>query len=100
MVHDLLYLPVSYSAVVSSDLLPKVIFQPAATDYGPYDYTRSGNPTRDVLQRLVHQYGAFPYYCSVEKFIMVLMKFIPCSALWLSLRRQIKHSASPVGWQH
>lgn len=53
MVHDLLYLPVSYSAVVSSDLFPKVIFQPSATDYGPYDYTRSGNPTRDVLQSLM-----------------------------------------------
>jgi cystathionine beta-lyase/cystathionine gamma-synthase len=46
---------ICYSTVVSSDLLPKVIFQPSATDYGTYDYTRSGNPTRDVLQRLVHQ---------------------------------------------
>ncbi|WVZ82290.1 hypothetical protein U9M48_029571 [Paspalum notatum var. saurae] len=27
--------------------------QPSATDYGPYDYTRSGNPTRDVLQSLM-----------------------------------------------
>ncbi|KAK9125073.1 hypothetical protein Scep_013919 [Stephania cephalantha] len=27
--------------------------QPSATAYGPYDYTRSGNPTRDVLERLL-----------------------------------------------
>ncbi|URE20201.1 Cys/Met metabolism PLP-dependent enzyme [Musa troglodytarum] len=27
--------------------------QPSATTYGPYDYTRSGNPTRDVLQSLM-----------------------------------------------
>lgn len=25
--------------------------QPSATENGPYDYTRSGNPTRDVLER-------------------------------------------------
>nr|BAP47508.1 cystathionine beta-lyase [Gentiana triflora] len=27
--------------------------QPSATEYGPYDYTRSGNPTRDVLERML-----------------------------------------------
>ncbi|KAA8517236.1 hypothetical protein F0562_017510 [Nyssa sinensis] len=27
--------------------------QPSATESGPYDYTRSGNPTRDVLERLL-----------------------------------------------
>ncbi|KAG0478548.1 hypothetical protein HPP92_013267 [Vanilla planifolia] len=27
--------------------------QPSATEYGLYDYTRSGNPTRDVLQSLL-----------------------------------------------
>ncbi|XVF11595.1 hypothetical protein REPUB_Repub08aG0040600 [Reevesia pubescens] len=27
--------------------------QPSATVNGPYDYTRSGNPTRDVLERLL-----------------------------------------------
>ncbi|MBA0804092.1 hypothetical protein Gohar_014246, partial [Gossypium harknessii] len=26
---------------------------PSATENGPYDYTRSGNPTRDVLERLL-----------------------------------------------
>lgn len=26
---------------------------PSATENGPYDYTRSGNPTRDVLERLM-----------------------------------------------
>lgn len=25
--------------------------QPSATAFGPYDYTRSGNPTRDALER-------------------------------------------------
>jgi cystathionine beta-lyase len=24
--------------------------QPSATENGPFDYTRSGNPTRDILQ--------------------------------------------------
>ncbi|XP_075109938.1 cystathionine beta-lyase, chloroplastic isoform X2 [Nicotiana tabacum] len=27
--------------------------QPSATENGPYDYTRSGNPTRDVLEKLL-----------------------------------------------
>ncbi|KAJ0791883.1 putative cystathionine beta-lyase [Helianthus annuus] len=27
--------------------------QPSATQYGPYDYTRGGNPTRDVLETLM-----------------------------------------------
>ncbi|OVA02461.1 Cys/Met metabolism [Macleaya cordata] len=27
--------------------------QPSGTENGPYDYTRSGNPTRDVLERLL-----------------------------------------------
>ncbi|KAF8398258.1 hypothetical protein HHK36_017185 [Tetracentron sinense] len=27
--------------------------QPSATENGPYDYTRSGNPTRDMLERLL-----------------------------------------------
>nr|GMD33984.1 cystathionine beta-lyase, chloroplastic isoform X2 [Ipomoea batatas] len=27
--------------------------QPSATEYGPYDYTRSGNPTRDALEKCV-----------------------------------------------
>ncbi|GJN29509.1 hypothetical protein PR202_gb17735 [Eleusine coracana subsp. coracana] len=40
-------------SLYSSSLLTKVIFQPSATDYGTYDYTRSGNPTRDVLQSLM-----------------------------------------------
>lgn len=29
-----------------------LLMQPSATENGPYDYTRSGNPTRDVLERL------------------------------------------------
>ncbi|XAR64271.1 Cystathionine beta-lyase [Bertholletia excelsa] len=29
--------------------------QPSATENGPFDYTRSGNPTRDVLERLLAQ---------------------------------------------
>ncbi|KAH9608193.1 hypothetical protein KSS87_015778 [Heliosperma pusillum] len=29
--------------------------QPSALEMGPYDYTRSGNPTRDVLERLLAQ---------------------------------------------
>lgn len=27
------------------------ILQPNAVEYGPYDYTRGGNPTRDALER-------------------------------------------------
>jgi len=29
--------------------------QPSATEFGAYDYTRSGNPTRDALQRQLAQ---------------------------------------------
>merc|ERR1719247_3473333 len=29
--------------------------QPGATEFGPYDYTRSGNPTRDSLQKQIAQ---------------------------------------------
>lgn len=29
--------------------------QPSATEFGAYDYTRSGNPTRDALQRQIAQ---------------------------------------------
>jgi hypothetical protein len=29
--------------------------QPSATDFGAYDYTRSGNPTRDAAQALLAQ---------------------------------------------
>lgn len=27
--------------------------QPSATEFGPYDYTRSGNPTRTALETLI-----------------------------------------------
>jgi hypothetical protein len=27
------------------------LVQPSAIENGPYDYTRSGNPTRDALER-------------------------------------------------
>ena len=30
------------------------IMQPSAIENGPYDYTRSGNPTRDALERFDH----------------------------------------------
>ncbi|KAK1386577.1 Cystathionine beta-lyase [Heracleum sosnowskyi] len=29
--------------------------QPSATENGPYDYTRSGNPTRDALERILEK---------------------------------------------
>lgn len=31
--------------------IDSVFRQPSATDSGAYDYTRSGNPTRDALER-------------------------------------------------
>lgn len=30
--------------------------QPSAIENGPYDYTRSGNPTRDALERCILSY--------------------------------------------
>ena len=30
------------------------LMQPSAIENGPYDYTRSGNPTRDALERFDH----------------------------------------------
>ncbi|XP_076907980.1 cystathionine beta-lyase, chloroplastic-like [Bidens hawaiensis] len=42
-----------YSAM-STPLYQTATFkQPSATENGPYDYTRSGNPTRDVLEGLL-----------------------------------------------
>jgi len=39
--------------------------QPSATEFGPYDYTRSGNPTRTALETLVagleNAYSAFAF---------------------------------------
>jgi hypothetical protein len=53
-----------YSAV-STPLYQTATFkQPSATDCGPYDYTRSGNPTRDVLERLLAKLeGADRAFC-------------------------------------
>jgi len=36
-----------------------VIVRVGATDFGEYDYTRSGNPTRDALQNLVADLEGF-----------------------------------------
>ncbi|KAF4374472.1 hypothetical protein F8388_016023 [Cannabis sativa] len=39
---------------ISTPLYQTATFkQPSATENGPYDYTRSGNPTRDVLESLL-----------------------------------------------
>ncbi|XP_010276602.1 PREDICTED: cystathionine beta-lyase, chloroplastic-like [Nelumbo nucifera] len=39
---------------VSTPLYQTATFkQPSATQYGPYDYTRAGNPTRDILERFL-----------------------------------------------
>jgi cystathionine beta-lyase len=32
--------------------------QPSATTFGPYDYTRSGNPTRYVMDEIGHVHQA------------------------------------------
>ncbi|XP_043694054.1 cystathionine beta-lyase, chloroplastic [Telopea speciosissima] len=41
-------------AAVSTPLYQTATFkQPSATEFGPYDYTRSGNPTRDELEMLL-----------------------------------------------
>jgi hypothetical protein len=47
-------------------------------------------------------YNAFSLLCVEQKmhYLVVLTNLSTYSALWLSLRRRIKHSASLVGWQH
>ncbi|XP_051140918.1 cystathionine beta-lyase, chloroplastic [Andrographis paniculata] len=41
-------------AALSTPLYQTATFkQPSATENGPYDYTRSGNPTRDALESLI-----------------------------------------------
>ncbi|MQL97270.1 hypothetical protein Taro_029961, partial [Colocasia esculenta] len=42
-----------YSALSTPLYQTATFVQPSATENGPYDYTRSGNPTRDVLERLL-----------------------------------------------
>ncbi|KAL4289864.1 hypothetical protein GQ457_14G022510 [Hibiscus cannabinus] len=49
--------------------------QPSATENGPYDYTRSGNPRRDTLESCLYSY--------------------PIGS-WQSLRGQIEHFALPA----
>ncbi|KAJ8770431.1 hypothetical protein K2173_015045 [Erythroxylum novogranatense] len=42
-----------YKAVSTPLYQTSVFKQPSATENGPYDYTRSGNPTRDALERIL-----------------------------------------------
>ncbi|XP_028775665.1 cystathionine beta-lyase, chloroplastic isoform X1 [Neltuma alba] len=42
-----------YEAVSTPIYQTATFKQPSATENGPYDYTRSGNPTRDALERLL-----------------------------------------------
>lgn len=40
--------------LLTSLCLMLFLMQPSAIENGPYDYTRSGNPTRDALERFDH----------------------------------------------
>ncbi|XP_054805906.1 cystathionine beta-lyase, chloroplastic-like isoform X2 [Prosopis cineraria] len=42
-----------YEAISTPIYQTATFKQPSATENGPYDYTRSGNPTRDALERLL-----------------------------------------------
>ncbi|KAI9082073.1 hypothetical protein K1719_035998 [Acacia pycnantha] len=42
-----------YGAISTPIYQTATFKQPSATENGPYDYTRSGNPTRDALERLL-----------------------------------------------
>lgn len=42
-----------YGAMSTPLYQTSTFHQPSATENGPYDYTRTGNPTRDVLQSLM-----------------------------------------------
>ncbi|KAK4265204.1 hypothetical protein QN277_026287 [Acacia crassicarpa] len=42
-----------YEAVSTPIYQTATFKQPSATENGPYDYTRSGNPTRDALERIL-----------------------------------------------
>lgn len=40
--------------------------QPSAIENGPYDYTRSGNPTRDALERFDKDVIGFVLGCNYD----------------------------------
>ena len=50
--------------------------QPSATENGPYDYTRSGNPTRDALERWDFMFGVQMQLNQLSQFILCFFYFI------------------------
>lgn len=73
--------------------------QPSATENGPYDYTRSGNPTRDVLERfdvglcfVLQSWIIHPCFIDIMVFNFAFSVFLQ------NLIKQIEPFASPVEW--
>lgn len=67
-----------------------ILMQPSATEFGPYDYTRSGNPTRDVLEKYVTTTNR--NLCANIFCVLPLSPFNFSGSL-PSLRKQIEHFA-------
>jgi len=61
--------------------------QPSAIENGPYDYTRSGNPTRDALERFDNDVIGFVSGCIYGCFILCffVLPLLICMFYVLSL---------------
>src|SRR5438876_1079867 len=53
-----------YGAVVPPIYQTATFRQPSATEFGEYDYTRSGNPTRTLLERQIAELEGGAYACA------------------------------------
>lgn len=49
--HACIFMPTHVHDIICFDWLWNYFLKASATENGPYDYTRSGNPTRDALER-------------------------------------------------
>jgi len=83
--------------------------QPSATSFGPYDYTRSGNPTRTALETIVagleNAYAAFAFtsgmaaLSSVTRLVKSGEEIIASSDLYGGMYRLLTKVCSRLGVQ-
>ena len=81
--------------------------QPSASEYGPYDYTRSGNPTRTALETLCGKmdcaYSAFAFTSGMAALTAVVRllnagdEIIACADLYGGMHRLLTQVASRQG---
>eukprot|EP00004_Rigifila_ramosa_P002545 TRINITY_DN12677_c0_g1_i1.p1 TRINITY_DN12677_c0_g1~~TRINITY_DN12677_c0_g1_i1.p1 ORF type:complete len:492 (+),score=124.09 TRINITY_DN12677_c0_g1_i1:3-1478(+) len=81
--------------------------QPSASEYGPYDYTRSGNPTRTALETLVagleDAWAAFAFtsgmaaLTAVTRLVNAGEEIVACSDLYGGMHRLLTKICARLG---